>query len=440
MWLLPHLSAVSGAAVRVYYRASRSGEAVPRSGPVLLVGNHPNSLLDPAFLAWVARRPVRFLAKATLFTDPLVGWIIRASGSIPVYRKQDDPALMDRNEDTFRAVHAARAGGSAVALFPEGTSHSDPTLAPLKTGAARIALGAAGQIGGAFPIIPVGLVFRAKDRFRSQAHAVVGTALAWDDLAARGVDDREAVHELTARIDRAMRGVTLNLARWEDEPVVRTAEAVWAATHGAGDAPETRVARLAVTTDALAALRAGGDAQWDRLARDVREHARVLRALGVRPRDVQLDTNIGAAARWALRRFTIGGTLGGAAAALAIALFWLPYRVTGFAVARMHTEKDTQSTYRVFAGFVVFTSWIVALAGLTLAAFGWLAGAVALVALPALAIAGLHGAERWRWTLATARNWMLLRRGDPRIASLRDRQLDLSRRLDAALAAHSTLG
>ena len=107
MWLLPHFSAVSAAAVRVYYRASVDGESVPSTGPVLLVGNHPNSLFDPAFVAWVAKRPVRFLAKAPLFTNPLVGWLVRGSGSIPVYRRQDDATLMGRNDDTFRAVHDA---------------------------------------------------------------------------------------------------------------------------------------------------------------------------------------------------------------------------------------------------------------------------------------------------------------------------------------------
>ena len=71
-------------------------------------------------------------------------------------------------------MHDALASGAAVALFPEGISHSEPSLAPLKTGAARIALGAAPRAGGAFPIVPIGLVFRAKEIFRSEAHASVG--------------------------------------------------------------------------------------------------------------------------------------------------------------------------------------------------------------------------------------------------------------------------
>src|SRR5690349_13163337 len=113
MWLLPHFPALSAAAIRVYYRASCDGGSVPSEGPVLIVGNHPNSLMDRVFLAWASRRPVRFLAKAPLFSNPLVGWLVRGSGSIPVYRRQDDSTLMARNDDTFRAVHDALADGAA---------------------------------------------------------------------------------------------------------------------------------------------------------------------------------------------------------------------------------------------------------------------------------------------------------------------------------------
>jgi 1-acyl-sn-glycerol-3-phosphate acyltransferase len=439
MWLLPHFSSVSAAAIRVYYRASRDGEAVPATGPVLLVGNHPNSLMDPAFLAWVSARPVRFLAKAPLFSNRLVGWLVRGSGSIPVYRRQDDEALVGRNDETFRAVHAALAGGSAVALFPEGISHSEPGLTPLKTGAARIALGALPSVGRTFPIIPVGLVFRAKERFRSEAHAIVGAPIMWDDLAARFVSDHDAVRELTERIERAMRQLTLNLAKWEDEPVILTAEAVWAAMRGADPAPSARVARLSVATETLATLRASNDAKWDALARDVKTHARVLRLLGLSPADVLIETKLSTAARWALRRLTLGGVVQVVVAAIASLVFWPPYRLTGAIAARMTETRDTISTYRVLTGALAFPAWIIAI---TLAvSLKWGAGFAlpVLVLLVLLGVGALASIEYARWTFGTARRWFLLRRGDPRIAALRVRQEELAARLDDALAMHPLL-
>ncbi|HEV2149428.1 MAG TPA: lysophospholipid acyltransferase family protein, partial [Longimicrobiaceae bacterium] len=234
MWLLPALSRLSSLALHTFYRLEVGGERVPPRGPVLLVANHPNSLLDPAAVAAAAGRPVRFLAKAPLFGDRGVGWLVRGAGAIPVYRAQDDPAKMGANTDTFRAAHAALAEGDAVGIFPEGLSHSEPSLAPLKTGAARIALGAAERTGGSFPIVPVGLVFRRKERFRSEALLVVGEPVAWDDLAGAGGGEAAAVRELTRRIDEALRDVTVNLERWEDAPMVEWAEEVFAAELGMG--------------------------------------------------------------------------------------------------------------------------------------------------------------------------------------------------------------
>src|SRR3989304_4286511 len=79
--------------------------------------------------SWSApRRPVRFLAKAPLFGDLKTGWMMRAVGAIPVYRRVDDPTLMDRNTDMFRAVYVSLARGAAVGIFPEGESHSEPSM------------------------------------------------------------------------------------------------------------------------------------------------------------------------------------------------------------------------------------------------------------------------------------------------------------------------
>jgi 1-acyl-sn-glycerol-3-phosphate acyltransferase len=133
--------------VRLYYPDLRViGEPLPAAGPVVFVANHPNGLLDPLVLRMAAGRPVRFLAKSTLFGNPLGKLAMDAFGSVPVYRAQDaQGGTGDRsaaNEKTFARCRALLAEGEAIALFPEGTSHSDPSLRPLKTGAARIALSA----------------------------------------------------------------------------------------------------------------------------------------------------------------------------------------------------------------------------------------------------------------------------------------------------------
>lgn len=428
MWLLPALAPLSSFAVRTFYRLAVTGRRVPRSGPVLLVANHPNSLMDPAMVAAVAGRPVRFLAKAPLFTDPLLGWLVRGSGSIPVFRRQDDPAQLARNDETFRAVHRALADGSAVGIFPEGTSHSEPSLVPLRTGAARMALGGAALAGGPFPIVPVGLVFREKAIFRSDALAVVGDPVAWDDLAARGEHDADAVRDLTARIDAALHAVTVNLDRWEDAPLVETAAAVFAAEGGADAASGARLARERAAAEALARLRAERPGAWEPLARDVRAHARVLRLLGMTPAELRTEVSLGEAGRWTLRQITLLRMLL-PVAALGIVLFYVPYRLTAVLEARAKPLPDTRATYKTLMGGVLHIGWIVLLSAVAWWIGGWRAGLAALVLLPPLAVLTVAVVDVWRRSAGEARRFVLRRARGDALADVRARQRALAERL-----------
>jgi glycerol-3-phosphate O-acyltransferase/dihydroxyacetone phosphate acyltransferase len=428
VWLLPFFPRLADNALKVFYRFEVDGERVPADGPVLLVANHPNSLLDPAMVVAVARRPVRFLAKAPLFDQPGVGWLVKGAGAIPVYRRQDDPGEMARNADTFRAVWEALGEGAAVGIFPEGISHNEPALVPLKTGAARIALGAARRVGGAFPVVPVGLSFRRKERFRSDALALVGTAVEWDDLATAGPENWDAVDELTRRIDLALREVTLNLERWEDAPLVETAEAVFAAEYPVEGDPAERVARLREAADGLARLRAENRHDWNAVAREVAAHARILRVLGLTPRQLRRGARLDVAARWVARQLVFFG-LGAPAAALGIAAYYLPYRLTGLIEARAKPPKDVRATFKVLVGGLLCLLWTLGLAGGAGWKGGWLAFAAVLLGLPLVGVTALHVTEQWKHAVGEARRFLLRARRRPALAELRERQHFLAGRL-----------
>lgn len=430
MWLLPAFSAVSRTALKRFYRLTLSGEPVPEGGPVLLVANHPNSLLDPAMVAAVARRPVRFLAKAPLFGHPGIGWLVKGSGAIPVYRAQDDTGSTVQNQDTFRAVWAALGEGAAVGIFPEGTSHSGPSLVPLKTGAARIALGAALRTGGAFPILPVGLSFRDKAIFRSAALAVVGDAVAWDDLSAAGPDDRDVVRALTARIDEALREVTVNLERWEDADLVHAAEAVYAAELPVDPSPDARVERLVEATEGLARVRADGRAEWRRVAREVAGHARILEVLGITPAQLHASARVDVALGWIVRQLLFFG-VAAPVAALGIAVYWIPYRLTGVLEQRRVKDEDVRATFKVLVGFVLHLLWTLAIAGLVGWRFGLGPALVVLLVLPLVGVVTVHVVEQWTGAAAQARRFFLRARRREEIRELRTRQRELAQRLHA---------
>ena len=431
MWLSPAFSLLANGASRIYYRFTIAGERVPAGGPVLLVANHPNSLIDPILVCAAAGRPVRFLAKAPLFADYKTGWMMRAVGAIPVYRRVDDPTLMDKNQDMFRAVYAALARGAAVGIFPEGESHSEPSMVSLKTGAARIVLGTHAEYGVRVPVIPVGLVFRHKDIFRSDALAIVGFPIPWDDLAGRGADDAEAVRALTEQIGAGLRQVTLNLERWEDRPLVETAVAIWEAEWGGGADRARRVQRLDVTTRILADLRREPDPKWSALVSDVKAHRRRLARLGLSPKWLGAQVDLTTALRWTVRRYVLAMPAALLLALSGLALFFPPYWLTGQLVHRLRLDVDERSSWKLLLGGGIYGAWLLLLATAAGLSRGLWAFAAVLLAVPAVGLAGLVIRERWHGAWSDARRFFLLRSRGDLVATLRDQQRGLAERLKA---------
>lgn len=435
MWLLPVFSAVSSAAGRVFYRLRVDGPALPAHGPVLIVANHPNSLLDPVLVAGAAGRRVRFLAKAPLFSDKIIGWIVRGSGAIPVYRRVDDPGQTAQNQDMFRAAHGALGEGAAIGIFPEGITHGEPEMAPLKTGAARIALGTCTRFGSVFPIVPFGIVFRARDRFRSEALVVRGTPIEWDDLAGRDEEDREAVRDLTDRIDRALRQVTLNLERWEDRPLVEWTEAIWSSEFGGSDAPTDRVSRLAVVSDTLRSARRGGAGpgrnsdDWSRLAQRVTTFGARVSRLGVDPSDLTADVRFRTAIQWALRRVYMLGIPLLVTAVLGYVLFWIPRTLTAVVVAHSGADDDRRATYTLLIGIAAYGLWIALLAIAAGRTWSALWGVLVGAALPVFGIGSLWIRERWRGAWADSRRFLFLRNRPRLVEYLLERRRLLAREM-----------
>ncbi|HYY57152.1 MAG TPA: lysophospholipid acyltransferase family protein, partial [Pyrinomonadaceae bacterium] len=200
------LRAVLRLALRVFFRRIEVAglEHIPRREPVIFVLNHPNGLVDPVFILCLAPRRVSFLAKAPLFRMPVIGYLVRALDSLPVYRRQDEGEDPSRNRETFELSRALLKRGGTIAICPEGVSHNEPRLKPLKTGAARIALGAASAGDGlTVRIVPAGLYYTSKTTFRSAALLYFGKpieveAVALDDA---GEPSREEVRSLSKRIE-----------------------------------------------------------------------------------------------------------------------------------------------------------------------------------------------------------------------------------------------
>ena len=371
------------------------------AGPLLVVANHPNSLLDPIMVFRATGRVARPLAKAPLFEHPLVGPMLRALGGLPVFRRQDDPALMERNEGTFDAAIAALHAGEAVQIFPEGITHSEPGLAPLRTGAARIALLAEARAGWrlGLRILPVGLTYRRKTLFRGRAAALLGQPLTIEGMAERWAADPEgAVRELTATVTAALEAVTLNLTHHEDAELVDAAERLHASERGHAGPREARdlaarVPRMRRFAEGLAWLRAHDPERHRRLAARVRRYARLAGGLGAGEGDVPTRYRGGEVARWLVRE---GGALllGLPLAAAGTAFWYLPYLGPRLLLRLARPHHEAVSSYKLSAAVVLFPLWLAAWTALAWRWGGSAWGVAVLVAAPLTGLAAIAWMDR----------------------------------------------
>lgn len=196
-------------ALRVFFRRLevRHPERLQEAGPLLIAANHPNTLMDPLLVAAHRRRgQLFFLAKSTFFQNPVSRWFFERSNCIPVYRRQDAESgaadvtpdeLAALNEKAFGRSYDHLGRGGLLMIFPEGTSVSERRLRPLKTGAARIALGAEARhdfrLG--LRILPVGLNYSAPTRFRSDVLVYPARPIVVADFAEQYRQDPEAAAE-----------------------------------------------------------------------------------------------------------------------------------------------------------------------------------------------------------------------------------------------------
>src|SRR5688572_5182974 len=186
-------------------------ERVPQSGPVLICANHANSLVDPVLIGIAARRPVRFLAKAPLFDVPVLGAIMRALGMLPAFRGSDDATQVRRNLESLDTAAQALIEGQAMGIFPEGKSHDAAHLEAVRSGAARIAVQAVEGGAAGLQVLPVGINYEDKERFRSSVWVAVGEPIDMDRwLAQHDGQSRVAMRALTDELQRRLKGVVVH--------------------------------------------------------------------------------------------------------------------------------------------------------------------------------------------------------------------------------------
>ena len=192
-------------------------ENVPTEGPLIFAGNHPNALMDGFLLnATCGRMPLHFMASDKLWKYKLLGKLLDATGAVPVARRDDYDGEVD-NSKAFERLYEVLEGGDCMGIFPEGISHVESQLTQLKTGTARIALSVTARGNAAVKIIPCGLNYIHRHRFRSQVLIEFGEPIDISDSLVESFqrDEQATVKNLTNVLATALSDVTLNAPDWQ---------------------------------------------------------------------------------------------------------------------------------------------------------------------------------------------------------------------------------
>ncbi|HSB26984.1 MAG TPA: lysophospholipid acyltransferase family protein [Pyrinomonadaceae bacterium] len=376
-------------ALRIYFkRIEVTGlEHVPLKSPVIFVLNHPNALVDPVFLLCLAPRRVSFLAKAPLFRMPVIGYFVRQLDSLPVYRRQDEGEDVSKNQETFVAARKLLASGGTIGICPEGVSHNDPGLKPIKTGAARISLGAVstGEVEG-LQIVPAGLYYTSKTSFRSSALLYFGRPFAVKpvELDEQGNPPRDAVRELSQNIEQALREVILDAHQNEALQTIARAERIFSSARGirGGDSLTDELHLQQLFNKAYPLLQESEPERLRQLEVRMIRFEDELKQTGVDPHELAPPSStVNVFLRIIKQSIKFQLTVG--PALLGTAVHYPAYRLGGYLATKFsQNSDDVISTIKIISAMLLFPLTWIAVAVFGYLLFGWIGVFIALVGIP----------------------------------------------------------
>jgi len=212
---------VAWAVAMLFHRVEvRQRQGVTASGSQLANASHFGGFTDPLVLTRVLDRVPRFIARDVIWNIPVVGSIATWFGAIPVHKSDDGGP--SSNDQMFRSTYEALGEGDLVTIFPEGITVDDPRIASIKTGSARIALGARASGVQSITLLSAGIHYENKAALRSEVFIDVGYPIDLDEWVADNIapgdpqdaTNREAVVALTTEMEERLRWAAPDFEDW----------------------------------------------------------------------------------------------------------------------------------------------------------------------------------------------------------------------------------
>jgi len=185
VWLLTH----------TLYRVRHAGlEHIPEKGGALIVSNHV-SYVDALLIGGEVRRPIRFIMYKPIFDIPVLNFIFRVGGAIPICSRSEDEQVYNAAMDS---IAESLARGDLLAIFPEGQLTRDGEMSEFKAGIERIVqrtpvpvvpIALRGLWGSFFSHCRPGAFKNPLRRFRSRVTVVAGAPIEPEKVSAARLYD-----------------------------------------------------------------------------------------------------------------------------------------------------------------------------------------------------------------------------------------------------------
>ncbi len=330
--------------LNVYFRSIEVVGDRPdvRTGGRVFVSNHSNALIDPILVLTHAPCDVSPLGKSTLWDIPGLKWLLDLADAVPIKRRQDDPHKSQAaNDEMFAKIAEHLRGGGNILVFPEGTSHNEPAMIRLKTGAARMLERARADGAERLTFQAVGLEFDSRHSFRSRAVVAYGPVRELEAFAPGALD------EVTEQMRADLAALVTEGKSWDERRLIlRVAELLNQARGSSSFADAARIAQR--VEDARDRLSREAPELYAEIERTVSDYFAALERHGT-----QKGRNPPPLSMWLLLPlFPLG-----------VALYFVPYQLPRLVAGRTD-EIDQHSTLKLATGLVAYPVWAAALFGL----------------------------------------------------------------------------
>jgi 1-acyl-sn-glycerol-3-phosphate acyltransferase len=379
------------------------GSANVVNGPAIFAINHPNNLIDSMIVGYAIERKIHYLATAQLFRNRVLSLFLHNMGVIPIYRKQDDPSHGEKNLSAFQACYEVLQRGGAIGIYPEGTTHAEPRVRKIKTGAARIALEAESQFHPGIRIVPVGLNFAVRKSFRGDVTVNIGKPIEVEPyLAEYKTASVESVEKLTADLQKALEKEVIHIEEPELEKFVKDIEQLYKGEL-IRDLVEVGVSRKKIDDFRISKRLVEGiryfNQQDPALVLEIRSKVEAYknRLKRVRIQDELMHGIMNN--KTTFRSFLVRVLL--MIAAMPVGIWgalnhFLPYQISRWVSRKMASKETDYATVRIISGIILYPLFYAAQIWLVMKRFGWIPAIVYGATLPMLGAFAYYYWEKFR--------------------------------------------